>query len=184
MIQYDWKYYEHMLEMYSPTAQKIVGMRWSFVYDILKEIKNVLDYGCGCNFFSMFAPPNIQIDSFDIGHINGRQYPQTGIRRKRYDLITFWDVLEHVDWIQFPDANILSMMQKTKYIAATVPVLPEGQSLKEWKHYKPGEHLTYFTKETLNLFFSTNGFSLVREGYPECPLRLDILSVLYKRKES
>jgi hypothetical protein len=123
----------------------------------------------------------VVVDSYDIGKIGDADYPQTGIRHDHYDLICLWDVLEHVDWANAPDADILEWMGKADNIAITVPVLPLGKMLDGWKHYKPGEHLTYFSIESLTQFIEQQGFTLTKKGTPECPPRADIYSFLFAR---
>lgn len=159
-----------MLKMYSKTAEDICKIRWSFV----KETKprTVLDYGCGIGWFRAFRPKDVKMDTFDIG-----DYPQTGIRRKKYDLICMWDVLEHLPNFK-PIGKLLS---NARFVAVTVPIKPKGKKMETWKHFKPGEHLHYFTPKTLDLFFKTYGFKKVKSGYPECPPREDIISVLYEK---
>jgi len=180
-FDYDAAYFENMLHMYSGSAGKIAETRWDFVKEA--GARTILDFGCGCNFMTIFAPDGTDVDSYDIGHIDDNPYPQTGIRRDHYDLVLFHDVLEHIDWENNPDAKIEEIVQKTRWISVTVPMLPDGQPLEEWKHYKPGEHLTYFTGESLDKFFEERGFVKAKSGYPECPPRIDILSVLYRRED-
>lgn len=179
MFNYDAEYYENMLHMYSGTAGQIARVRWDFVKETGAQV--ILDFGCGLNFMTIFAPDGTDMDSYDIGHIEDVLYPQTGIRRAHYDLILLHDVLEHVDWGDAPDKKMEGMLQRTQWVSVTVPVMPDGELLEEWKHYKPGEHLIYFTEESLDQFFVERGFMKVKSGYPECPPRVDILSALYKK---
>ncbi len=182
MFDYDFAYYENMLHMNSNSAKHIFEVRWDFVSDI--NVQTVLDYGCGCNFLSVFRPHGVDIDSFDIGHIDhGVPYPQTGITQDKYDLVCFFDVLEHVDWANDPDESLEEAIQMATWVVISIPMKPENQPIETWKHFKPREHLTQFTVESLDAFFAVRGFEKVKSGYPECPPRLDILSVLYVRKE-
>jgi len=174
---YDINYYYNMLRMYSSTAEQICNIRWDFVQKI--EPKYVLDYGSGCGFFKAFAPKGVVVDTYDI-----IQVPQTGITREHYDLITFWDVLEHEDWGNLERNHSLPMerlFDKADYIALSLPILPENKDFVTWKHRKPGEHQYYFSIDTLNRLFSIRGFKLVKSGYPECSIREDIYSALYGR---
>lgn len=183
-MKYDYgsDYYEHMLHMYSGSAKNIFKVRWDFVADA--KAQTVLDYGCGCNFLSIFQPHGVDVDSFDIGYIEeGVSYPQTGITRDEYDLVCFFDVLEHVDWENAPDELMEETIQKAIWIVVSIPMKPEEQSLETWKHYKPGEHLTYFTEETLVKFFGDRGFREMKRGTPECPPRVDIVSFLFARED-
>jgi len=147
----------------------------------VKEVKPrvVLDYGCGCGFFAKYAPPDVVVDTFDIG-----PYPQSGVRHEHFDLTSLWDVIEHVSWADNPDLQILDAISRSDYIAITTPVLPTGNVLEKWRHYKPGEHLTYFTQKSIVEFFRFLGFRCIKSGYPESRPdgpREDIISLLFKK---
>lgn len=174
---YNKKYYNNLLKKHYSTAKLINTIRWNFVKEL--KLKTVLDYGCGCNFLTKYAPRGITVDSYDIGKLNDKSYPQTGIQHEDYDLIFFNDVLEHVDWENNPDKDILNIIERTKYVYITIPIY-KGENIKEWVHYKPGEHLTYFTEKSLDNFMLKYNFKLIKKGWVECPPRKDILTGVYK----
>lgn len=172
-FNYDIQYWHKMIRQNSGSAETINKIRWDFVSKI--KPKTVLDFGAGPCFFSAFAPENIKIDTYDIA-----PWPQTGINHNYYDLITMWDVIEHI-----PDLKTLEPFLKlTKAVALTTPILPKGKDVKTWKHYKPDEHVSLFTKQSLQEYFRNFGFRLIKSGYPECDcgIRQDIFSVLFKKK--
>jgi len=167
---YNLEYYEKMLRQNSGTAEKINKIRWDFVAECNPKI--VLDYGSGVGWFRAWRPEGVEVDTYDIA-----TYPQTGQRYIAYDLVCFWDVLEHI-----PNFGIIfDILKEAKYVALSIPIKPDNVELVTWKHFKPGEHLHYFSEETLDLFFKIYGFIPIKKGYPECPPRQDILSVLYKK---
>jgi len=167
---YDYEYFYNMLRMYSPTAKEICRIRWEFVKDA--EAKTVLDYGSGCGFFKAFAPRDIKVDTTDLMPV-----PQTGIVHDHYDLITFWDVLEHI-----PDlTSMKDIMSKADFVAASVPIKPPGMLWKNYKHFKPGEHIHHFQQDYLEAVMELFNFTLVKSGTPECPPREMIGSFLFKR---
>lgn len=181
MFNYDVNYYENLLEMYAGSMQAISNVRWKFIAQAHPKI--ILDYGCGNNAFSLYRKDGVVIDSYDIGQIaENISYPQTGMRHSEYDLICLWDVIEHVDWANEPDQTMLEWIGKAKHLAATVPICPEGTELETWKHFKPGEHLTYFSVGSFLTFMSEKGFSIIEHGQPECPPRQDIHSFLFQRR--
>lgn len=167
---YDTSYFYNMLRMYSSTAAAICKIRWDFVSQT--NARTVLDYGSGCGFFKAFAPSNLEVDTFDVMDV-----PQTGITKRKYDLICFWDVLEHV-----ADLELLrDVFEMTDWVAITVPIKPEGLAWEKYKHYKPGEHIHHFQEDSLSALLNHFGFKLVTSGNPECPPREMIGSFLFKR---
>jgi hypothetical protein len=177
---YDEKYLLKMLKKNSPTASVINAIRWEIILRYCSDVNTVLDYGCGCNFLTVFAPEGVDVDSFDIGDYNGYRYPQTGIRRDSYDVICLFDVIEHVDWGHEPDVLMIQMIQSARYAVIAIPVFKEGV-FEQWRHYKPGEHLTYFTPESLEQLMKSLGFELIHQGTDECPPRLDIGTFVFRR---
>lgn len=168
---YDIDYIENMLRMYSKTAEDICRRRWKFVKECHAE--TVLDYGCGCGWFRCWRPKDVKVDSFDIN----KSALQTGIRRGTYDVLCFFDVLEHL-----PNFTaIKDLLMKAKYVAVAVPIKPDDIDLRDWYHFKPDEHLQVFTEETIEAIFDGYGFQLIKKGMPECPPRKDIWSFLFRK---
>ena len=167
---YDIEYYEKMLRKNSKTAEKISLIRWKFV-SLIKP-HTVLDYGSGVGWFRAYRPYNVEVDSYDIG-----KFPQTGILRDNYDLICFWDVFEHL-----PNLVVIEdTINLANFVALSIPIKPLSQPISSWVHFKPGEHLNYFTEESLNAIFNNYGFKRLVKASPECPPRKDILSLIYER---
>lgn len=173
---YDIEYYENLLRIHSVTAEEISQLRWHFLINNIvvqggKELKKVLDYGSGVGWFRAWRPAGVTVWSYDIG-----LYPQTGIDLISYDVICFWDVLEHIR--DFKD--IEAVLRLADHVACTVPIIPD-EGLSDWKHFKPGEHLHYFTKESLVALFDKFGFTPLVEDDAECPPRKDVTSFLFAR---
>jgi hypothetical protein len=176
-VPYDLAYYDRTLRNNSGTARQISNIRWEFVWPALRIEKpgqtvTVLDVGAGVGWFRAFAPPGAMVDSTDVGLA-----PQTGIRHKVYDLVTFWDVLEHIADL----ATMSPFLNAARAVAVTVPIRPDGVPAHKWRHTKPGEHVREFTPETLLKLMEDHGLRWVKSGYPECPPRHDILSALFVR---
>ena len=176
-MQYDLDYYENMLRTYSATAEHICRVRWEFVKPALDDgCKTILDYGSGVGWFRAWRPQGVEVYTYDVA-----AYPQTGHHPEDiYDLVTLWDVLEHLDDFHLVGA----LIQDAKYAAVTVPLRPTGTPLASWKHFKPGEHLHYFTMDTLSALFARYGMQVVKHGAPECPPRQDVVSALFRRGEA
>lgn len=172
-MKYDLDYYENMLREYSKTGEKIAAIRWGWLASL--NPTTVLDYGSGVGWFRAWRPKGVEVYSYDMGI-----YPQTGIDLIMYDVVCFWDVLEHIlDFTQ-----IEPLLALARNVAVTLPIMPEKERYDQWKHFKPGEHLHYFTAATLDALFSKYGFKMIKTGQPECPPRKDITSVLYEKSNS
>jgi len=169
-LKYDIDYYENMLRIYSKTAETISRIRWEWIGEV--SPKKVLDYGSGVGWFRAFRPEGVYVDSMDIG-----PYPQKGISCEHYDVVCFHDVLEHMKSFD----EVKRIFETATYVAGTIPVVPANKDVTVWKHYKPGEHLRYWSEESFEADMSSEGFKKVKHGMPECPPRTDILSFLYKK---
>ena len=178
-IEYNIDYYEGLIKLQAKTGEDIALRRWDFLKDI--EVNKVLDFGCGAGFFRTHRPEGVVVDSHDIMPV-----PQTGMRLHEYDLVCFWDVLEHLP--TFDSVKQMLNAKNVRFVAATVPIVParmvNHKSIETWKHWKPGEHLHYFTKETFTDLFYSFGFKLIKHGTPECPPREDAETFLFERVTS
>lgn len=179
-MHYGLNYFEHTLRKMSTTAEDITKRRWTFIRCTLA--KSILDYGSGVPWFRAYRPDkNIIVDTYDISGI-----ATTGINQMEYDLICFWDSLEHIKDL---DAELGALLNRTKYVVVSIPIYL-GDMHKDtnskfllWKHYRPFEHLHYFTFETLDEFFAKYGFKRWFSNQNECPPREDVWTILYKRFE-
>lgn len=95
--------------------------------------------------------------------------------------LLLFDVLEH---IYDPHTFLMTLPQSR--IIMTLPVFPEKlnslDQLKDWKHYKPGEHVLYTTEEGIIDIVNESGWDVEYKGYPECPPRQDIISLVLTRR--
>lgn len=179
MINYDIEYYYNLLRIHCATAKDISKVRWDFLGNILDHNIpiTILDYGCGIGFFEAFRPKGvpIQLFTYDIMPV-----PQTGIPENiEFDVITLWDVLEHI-----PDFTSLApLLAKTRFVALSLPIKPDGKRWEQWKHFKPGEHLHYYSEDLLVALFEKYDFKLVDSGTPECPPREDVWSFIFAKKD-
>lgn len=92
--------------------------------------------------------------------------------------ITCWDSLEHI-----PDPErLLSRVQRWLFVS--MPIYTGLADVLQSKHYKPGEHLHYWTFEGFVNWCERQGFKLMECNHAETELgREGITSFAFKRVE-
>lgn len=93
--------------------------------------------------------------------------------------ISLWDVLEHI-----PDpSDVLNCV--TKRVLVSIPIFRDCEHVLKSKHYKPGEHVWYFTREGIIHFMSVFGFYCEMDDDREAQAgREDIHTFVFRRKGS
>lgn len=167
-VSYDARYaykYDHF-----PTRPMSV-LRWDLIQECLSlpAGSRILDIGYGNGAFLKHAQ-SAGMDIFGID-VHGEDF---GIPAADYgdnasfDLICFFDSLEH-----FSDFENLREL-RAPHVAISIPNRP-GFLLdrpEAWRHYRPGEHLRYFSPGSLDRFMVARSFTRKRfEGYPEDAIR-------------
>ncbi|MES2634014.1 MAG: methyltransferase domain-containing protein [Pseudomonadota bacterium] len=77
-----------------------------------------------------------------------------------FDVVTFWDSLEH---IREPE-TVLKRINKGAVVLVAIPIFDDLAALRESKHFKPGEHLYYFTRDGFVDWMALYGFRLLEES--------------------
>jgi hypothetical protein len=122
---------------------------------------SVLDIGAGCGTFVKAARSwGYDAKGFDV-------IPKTvetlrGLNAfaedpKGFDAVTFWDSLEH---IEDPGA-VLDRIDLCAIVLVAIPIFKSLADVRGSKHYKPGEHLFYWTEWGFVLWMKRHGFDLV-----------------------
>lgn len=91
---------------------------------------------------------------------------------------SFWDVLEHV---QTP-AEYLDHVPLHGYLFTSLPIFTDLHSIRASRHYRPGEHLYYFTDEGFIGWMAAHGFGVIEANDDETRAgREAIRSYAFKR---
>ena len=121
--------------------------------DFLKAAKNCIPkcFGFEINNY------DIPIDCFNVDNIYNQDY----------DVVCFFDVLEH-----FEDIYEIQNL-KTNYIYISLPEChyTSDEWFLNWKHRKPDEHLWHFNKKSLRYFMKEIGFKLISYSNIEDTIR-------------
>ena len=90
---------------------------------------------------------------------------ERGFAPKSFDVVTLWDVIEHVDKPREIFEFVTRVLKPGGLIAMnTVNASSVGARLanKRWRHLAPPYHLNYFTRSSLERLVADAGFEVVR----------------------
>lgn len=172
---------------YKENSEYISYLRYAYIIGSIGKIPNsVLDVGYGNGGFLSVASNQIpNCSGFDIS-----EYPvPSGCTKvdsmtdQFFDLITFFDSLEH-----FEDISFVKDL-KCDYVCISLPWCHNfsDEWFDQWKHRKPDEHLWHFNKEALISFMFDNGYLFIngcniedqiRKSSFDCP---NILTAMFKK---
>lgn len=147
---YNYQYVKQRYEAYA-TTDLMSHLRLGFMRAMHPKPGRLLDVGYGNGSFLKLAA-KAKYDTFgnDV-HGCGEQF---GVRDAclngdTWDVITFFDSLEH-----FPDLTLpRQVCKQAVLVIVSIPCRPEDErEILSWKHYRPGEHLHYFSPQSLSVF--------------------------------
>lgn len=123
--------------------------------DFLKVAKRCTDQCYGNDLFTDLLPEGCKFVS--------------DITESHYDVITFFDSLEH-----HPDIDFVQNL-KCNYAVVSLPWCHNysDEWFENWKHRKPDEHLHHFSHISLEKFMNSKGFKMVSYGNIEDTIRKD-----------
>ena len=132
--------------------------------------ESVLDIGYGSGDFLKAA---IKIIPKVFGYDIPPAYPVNGVEivespfNDSYDVVTFFDSLEHFDDIYAIQAL------RTRYIVTSVPWCHyfSDEWFRDWKHRRPNEHLWHFDSTSLVSFMNDIGYELLNQCSIEDTIR-------------
>jgi hypothetical protein len=175
-IDYDGDYWDKYLKYdKSDMGVELTRARLDLVKRHSKSA-DIIDIGIGGGLFVS----EMNCYGFDVNE-RANQWLHSNNRFKnpyqdRAHSITCWDSIEHV-----PDPTTL-LKNVDKWFFASIPIFQSPETVKDSKHYRPGEHIWYFTHEGFIAWAGRHGFELVEWNDQETLLgREDIRSYAFKR---
>lgn len=162
---YDGKYMSYCNEKYKDKdfSDKINEFRTNLVKKHIGDTKNKLvDIGIGNGSFIEYYESETgkialgyDIDDEAVDWLSKRNKLATKLQA--YEIFTLWDVLEHM-----PDPSyFLGSLVSAEVILISIPIFNHLGEIFESKHYRPDEHLWYFTEKGLVKFMADKKFSVV-----------------------
>jgi Methyltransferase domain len=93
------------------------------------------------------------------------------------DAISCWDSLEH---IPCPE-NLINQVKQ--WVFVSLPIFDNPNTITKSKHYRPGEHIWYWSDSGLIKWFDRLGFALVEKNNMETLLGREAISTYVFRRE-
>lgn len=158
-------------------GKKINEARVEFVEKFVTG--ELLDFGCGAGTFIRTRGKDRTL-GFDI-----MKGPVKWLKKERIykDPLTytgslcFWDSLEHLNR---PD---LAVLQSREWVFISMPVYEDPTQLLKSKHFKPNEHIWYWTRSGLTMWMHFLGFDRLSTSWVESELgREGVSSFAFKRR--
>jgi SAM-dependent methyltransferase len=100
-------------------------------------------------------------------HLRGFVSPagKIPVKEKKFDLITMFDVLEHISHPRELLDQVRRSLDPRGVVHLTTPNVTSLSARvlgKRWYHFKPEEHLIYFSPKTLQLALEKSGFEVLK----------------------
>lgn len=176
-ISYNKKYYNaYKNRGGTPTERALMQGRADFVNKYRKSVNDkVLDIGVGNGeFVRIMNAKGVDVNPDAIDYLKKKGY--YGGKVKQYDFVCMWDVLEHLE-------NFAILMDVRKYLFISIPVYDSLYDVHTSKHFKPGEHLWYFTETGLVALMHEHELDLMeKRDFEKKKGRNEIYSYCFKRR--
>ena len=186
---YNKEYVTHYNE-YNDLTRKMGFLRIGYLTGAIGPVNSILDVGYGNGAFleaaSTLAKTVGGYDVFDNPCLPDGCTTVTDITSDTWDVITFFDSLEHFESLDF----IKDL--KCNYIVISAPWChyPDDDTwFTNWKHRKPDEHLHHFNDLSLEALMNYYGYSKVCSSNIEDAIRTptestpNILTAIFKNTQ-
>lgn len=178
---YDGNYWQHYRELdQTDMGRQLTAARISFVKRIHKS-GTLTDVGIGGGRFVLDAnAAGFSANGLDINTAAKDWLEMMGFDALTgagiHKTLTFWDSLEHM-----PDPSAL--LSHADLVFISIPIFRDLSHVLDSKHYKPGEHVWYFTHEGLVRYMWRHGFSMIEMNFNEMDIgREGINSYAFRRR--
>jgi 2-polyprenyl-3-methyl-5-hydroxy-6-metoxy-1,4-benzoquinol methylase len=152
--------------------------RMNVIAKFLKPGASILDVGCAYGFFLEVAKEK----GFDVAGVEANEYMCGNVKRrlnvpcflntdlnhfpdsKRYDCITFFDSIEHLEHPREAIAAAWKMLNPGGILVITTPNIGSWLARlmgKLWPHVTPEEHIYYYTPQTMRDVLKRTGYEVL-----------------------
>ena len=168
---YNNKYVDDRYNTYGIKGHQMSGLRLGYLISSINKIpESILDVGYGNgDFLKLCSESKIKCYGNDI---SGYPLPSgvtfvNSIIDNYYEVICFFDVLEH-----FEDITFIKELN-CKYVYVSVPWCHylNDEWFENWRHRREDEHLWHFDDKSIIKFFNEMGYELLNKSNVEDTIR-------------
>lgn len=144
LIDYGDAYFENYVAMEGQEiARKLNAGRVRLVDTHAGPERKVLDVGIGSGEFIKSRPNTFGRDVNPKAITWLKRHGKLADDIRDFNAFTFWDVLEHVE----EPNRYFRRMAEHSYLFASLPIFKDLDDVRASRHYKPNEHLYYWTEQ-------------------------------------
>jgi len=158
----------------TPLGRVLTALRCAMVCDVAVDPASIVDVGIGGGAFcEAMECRGVDVDINALQWLAKNKLAWDGLP---IPVMTFWDSIEHI-------ANPGQFLAKaTSWVFLSTPIYKDEADALASKHYKPNEHLWYFTEHGIKMFMREYGFRCYHENTLETDAgREGIGSYAFKR---
>jgi len=182
--KYDKKYFKNISKDVGIIYKKHRPTKnfWTIFIRKYKSSGRLLDIGCGQGFFLEYAEKyyetyGMDISKYAIKDARNKTYTtkyilmdvtKLGFKDNSFDIITCFDVLEHLKNPKSTLQDIYRMLRRKGILAMTVPNLNSiGLKLKQerWFGYRDTTHISLLTNKEWLIMLEKCGFNIIKVFY-------------------
>lgn len=164
---YDAAYHNKFLERANTElGKKIYQARWDLVMRHAHGNLTLLDFGCASGAFHTSSPNGYRTEGYDVNpHTGFSSTERMGFRE--FDIMTMWDSIEHVH----DPVGLIESLEPTWIFLSTPNLESVRGDIRQWRHYRPAEHLYYFDRHSLTEILGHCGYDVKEVNFEEGALR-------------
>jgi hypothetical protein len=173
--EYGVQYWEHYTECsHSKFGERLTELRIEFTKNSGIDPSTLCDVGIGAGQFATMAKcKGTDVNPIAIQWLKDNNMLAENL--SEFSAISMWDVIEHID-------DPTELLSSITDIVLSTPVYADLPSCLKSKHFKPDEHIWYFTDSGVEHFMSLFGFTLRGKSDFETVLgRESILSYYFQK---
>lgn len=178
-IKYDQEYFRKCKYKESEISEIVNKSRVDFVNAYIGPSNDLLDIGIGAgNFIKTRGKHTFGNDINPSAVIWLKQNGIYSTDYRFYKAFSFWDVIEHLP----KPEEYFKKIEKDSYLFASIPIFDNLNEIRKSKHYRPKEHLYYFTFDGFINYMFSHGFGFLESTKAEIKAgRENIIQFVFKK---